>query len=681
MKLSIKKMLFCGLLLSITSASQAQTAVNGMLLRVRENCKQLLLSDTAHATEQSYRLTDDIRYETDAKGYFKALNAEGSWSDIDYKSNVNSDWSPSWHLYRLMLISRIYHTSKDPKYLEALHRGLHYWITTDPICPNWWQNQINTPYTYSSVMLMMDKAASADELRYLDVVLKPRIPQPNPTGQNKIWQHDIESRLALLHNDEAAFRTAITQMQSVIKIGTDEGIQPDYSFHQHGTMLQFGNYGIHFVNSLLFWMKVTANSPFAFEKEKQQMISDYCTQGLRYVIYKRGMDITAIGRQLRQYAGLKRGFNLYDDFSLLRSFVKENPCQFRLDGFDRLACKDKNKSFWRSAYMLHSQPNRYMMSVKMQGAYFRAVESINSENLLGSFLNDGVTLIQRSAKEYLNIEPLWNWTMLPGITCDTTVDPSALETFKALNPSNFVGQVANGEMGLTAMYYNRLGVKGYKSYFYINNMMVAMGAGIHSANPRALVTTVNQRFKNGKALVKGQGKSGSTWLWQDSIAYIFPDKDQEVKAETSFRKGNWKAIYAASPNETVADSVLSIYMPHLKNTSYAYAIKPDVGLKETKQAASNADFLIVQNTPEIQAIASKGTVMAVFYQAGSLMLPKKIKLSVNQPCLLMFKEGTIWISDPTRKIKEVQLALNERSLQLSLPQGDFAGSTLKVSFK
>src|ERR1700712_519284 len=71
--------------------------------------KTLLLSDTAYATEQSYRLTDDVKYDRDARGYYASLGADGSWADIDYHTQDRSAWKPSWHMYRLMLLVREYH--------------------------------------------------------------------------------------------------------------------------------------------------------------------------------------------------------------------------------------------------------------------------------------------------------------------------------------------------------------------------------------------------------------------------------------------------------------------------------------------------------------------------------------------------------------------------------------------
>jgi chondroitin AC lyase len=262
-------------------------------------------------------------------------------------------------------------------------------------------------------------------------------------------------------------------------------------------MLQFGNYGLHFVNTILFWMRVTANTRFAFDVEKQKIIFDYCSKGLRWTVYKAAMDVTAVGRQIRNNYTLKRGVTLNADFNLLKCFDNSDSCKYYLDGFGNKnsACVlHGNKGFWRSDYMSYLSGQNYMMSVKMNGPFVNKVESINTENLKGSFLNDGVCLIRRTGKEYQNIEALWNWDMLPGITCDTSFDPAATAIFHTKNNSQFVGQVSDGVTGISSMCYNRLGITAFKSYFFIADMHIALGAGISSKNKSNLVTTVNQCF-------------------------------------------------------------------------------------------------------------------------------------------------------------------------------------------
>ena len=641
---------------------------------VRTRCRALLLSDTAYALEQSYRMTDDVQYNNDATGYYATLAPDGHWPDIDYHSEMKGDWKPSWHLYRVMLLCRAYYKNRRPDCLAAIHRALHFWIRNDFQCSNWWQNQINIPYAFSSILLMLDKDATPDELAYLDNILTPRVPIHNATGQNLIWQLDNQARIALLHNDAPALDHVLEDMQRVISVSTAEGIQPDYSFQQHGPMLQFGNYGLHFVNTLVFWMTVTAG----FRPEKAQILSAYCSQGLRWSVFKGSMDLTVIGRQLRVDCDTKRGQVLRDDLNLLRSFA----------GVD-VTAPTGNKSFWRSGYMV--QQGGFMMSVKTNGSFVHRIESINGENLLGAFLNDGVTQVRRTGLEYHNIAPFWNWTMLPGTTGDTSIDPGGREAMASANQSDFVGQVSDTAEGVSAMRYNRLGVQAYKSYFLVDGMLVALGAGITSSHRESLVTTVEQRLTAPGTLEatgtagpleptgttefadapdSGRNASGQRWFWQDSTGYLLLDPDQPVVATTGPRTGNWNTLDKASPDRRLTATISTIYLPHTVKDSYAYVVTPGIG----KAAAAESPVKVLSNTPALQAIQVNGKVLAVFYKEGTLG-----SIHVDKPCLVIYRPGaTLWLSDPTRLLYEVGVSVGEKKWQVSLPSGTYAGATTSV---
>jgi len=645
---------------------------------VFDRTRSLLLSDTAYATEQSYRLTDDIKYTTDAKGYYDELSADGSWPDLNYHTDMPSSWKPSWHLYRVMLLIREYHKSNNPKYLEAVHNTLKFWIANDFICTNWWQNQIDIPYVYSSIILMLDKDASAAELAYLDTKLVLRVQQKKPTGQNKIWQHDTEGRIALIHHDEVAFNTAIKNMQSVITVGISEGIQPDYSFHQHGPQLQFGNYGFHFINSLLFWMKVTANTGFAFDADKQKMIFDYCSNGIRWSVYKGAMDITAIGRQLRPNAAVKRGQTLADNFNLLKSFDNGDACKYALDGLSDGCSLNSNKAFWRVDYMVQMKGNHYAMSVKMHAPGVNKVESINGENLKGAFLNDGVTLIQQSGKEYKDIQPLWNWTMLPGTTCDTTIKPYDREVFKTSNLGKFTGLVSDGTIGASAMTYDRLGTKALKSYFFVNDMMICLGAGIESTNTKNLVTTIDQSYYTGKVVKSPVNSSALPWVWHNNTGYFFMDKHEHT---TTVKKqsGAWNAIDNAADTQVLSNTVFTLYEPQIKFNTYAYVVKPETDAKSMAKLAQNLPAKVIFNTTKVQAIQSGSSVMVAFYAPGSLQTAG-LKIQADKSCLLLYKttagKQQLWVSDPSRSQSVVNIVINGKSRQVTLPQGELAGSSV-----
>jgi chondroitin AC lyase len=673
------------ILVAIALLFSALTVDGQASIAIKEKCRQLLLSDKTYSTERSFHLTEDIKYTTNAAGYLKTLKPDGSWPDINYLSQTRGSWMPSWHLYRTLLLSRAYHKSKNAAYLAAIHKALRFWIKNDFKCENWWHNNINVPFGYSTALLQLGDKVEPDELAFLDNVLAKRIPVAGATGQNLVWQLDNQARVALIHNDYDTFARVIADMQKVIDVTTKEGIQPDYSFHQHGPMMQIGNYGMSFVNTLLFWMAVTADSPLVFAKEKQQIIFNYCTEGIRWTIYKGAMDLPAVGRQLRYNATLKRGDNLHDAFDLIGLFDKDLGCKRMIDGYaDAGMAKCElagNKSFWRSNYMVQLKKDRYMMSVKMHGPFVSRLESINAENLSGAYFNDGIALVQHSGSEYKNIEAIWNWTMLPGTTCDTTINPASKEAFASRLNTGFLGQVSNGTTGISAMDYNRADVKAHKSYFFVDDMLIALGAGVTSAN-KNLVTTVDQSFTKTPLLV-GKTADSRRWLWHDNIAYYFPYENQTVKNQTQYRQGGWERINTnnTADDKMVAGNVMTTYITHDQDNKYAYIIKPGINQKQVKTTKSTG-VTILANTTDMQAIKSKNNVMVVFYKAGSINLGNTV-LTADKPYMLICKQegdklSDIWVSDPTRKETTISLGINNIKTKAILPASDYLGSSVKV---
>lgn len=671
------------MLLLLATGAIAQYSPDFEAVTVR--CKQLVLSDTAYANEQSLQLTYEMDTRLNPVTILNSITEEGSWKEIDYKSKQRSKWETSWHLYRVMSLCKAWKKNKDENYLQAIHKSLNYWITKDFLCNNWWHNQINVPYIYSNIMLTLGDAANTEEKEFFNKKMISRVAmQTYAIGQNKIWKHDIEARIALVQQNPEAFNEAIKNMQTVIVCSTREGIQPDYSFQQHGTMLQFGNYGIHYTNSLLFWLSVTGKTKYTFEPVKQKILFDYISNGLRWSVYNGGMDITAIGRQLRDEAEQKRAENLNDNFNLLRKLGTDSICRFAVDGFAdaaQLSCKPLigNKSFWRSDYMINMSGGKYQFSVKTHGPFSSKVESINSENLKGAFLNDGITMIRYTGKEYLNIAPLWNWTMLPGSTLDTTKNPSSNQIFGTNNKSEFVGQVSDGKAGLSAMNYNRLGVHAHKSYFFINNMMIALGAGIQADTIQNVVTTIEQKLNRGRLL---QSKNNKAW-WSGGVGYKLLDQKNNVKTSIQLRSGDWGDIDAASKGEMVRDSVLSIFMNHKQNDTYAYLVQTGLNAKQFNTFTKQPSVKLLKNTIDMQAIQCDDLMMVVFYKAGQIK-SDQYEIAVDKPCMVMVRKtggkSIAWISDPTRTEKSINLKYGRQNAAISLPSGMYAGSASNHSF-
>lgn len=651
--------------------------------RVKSELIKLTRSETGpYATELGYTITYSSIYALSAEEYLKQMKEDGSWDDLDYHSTIRNNWANAKHLYRIYLLTKAFSENHNIVFLNKIHQGLNYWMANDFKSGNWWHNQINVPFIFSSILLNLGNHALPAELDFFRQKIVPRISRPISIGQNKIWEQDCFARVALLNNDEKGFTTALNEIKAAVEISTKEGIQPDYSFQQHGTMLQFGNYGLHFVNSLVFWMRVTDATSFEFDNAKRTILLDYCEKGLAHSIYKSKMDITAIGRQLRPNSERVRGEGLNGNFKLIKEMKGVDTSLFQLSGFDMNKSNSQNIDFWRSAYMVQGDGLNYNFSVKTHGKFVERIESINAENSKGSYLNDGVTLLQTSGKEYENIMPFWKWERLPGTTSDTTISVHDKNLSKSSNKSAFVGSISNAKIGISVMDYQRGTISAKKSYFFINGAMLALGSGVKAKSASNLVTDVNQQLiANNKRKWEGGLYKKKQWISYDDKLYYFTGKNQDIEVNLEDRKGNWKDIDAISADKEVQASVLDIYLKHQKEDNYAYWVSHlNNKLQLNLELKTLSDYQI-KNNIQIQALKVKEFLMLVCYQSGSFKFGG-FNFDIEKPCLILFdtKEKQLWTADPTRSLKEMKLKINKQVLNISLPQGDLLGSTIMAKF-
>ena len=138
-------------------------------------------------------------------------------------------------------------------------------------------------------------------------------------------------------------------------------------------------------------------------------------------------------------------------------------------------------------------------------------ETCNSENLLGLHLGDGVTYFMRSGQEYYDLFPLWDWRRLPGTTClqdDGSLTPSAKRCYGG---SDFVGGTTDGHRGISVLEYRRNGLQANKSWFFLDDVVVCLGAGVTSNGTQQVLTSIEQSKLDGPVVVS---ESGQTVNWR-----------------------------------------------------------------------------------------------------------------------------------------------------------------------
>src|SRR5690606_38592853 len=126
---------------------------------------------------------------------------------------------------------------------KKINTALDHWLQKRYQSSNWWHNQIGVPQYMRDIIILLHNDLDPDRLKKsLEVMAQLQV-HDNYTGGNLVWCADLGLHYGALTGDEKLVKRCRDLILKEIKITTGEGIQPDYSFHQHGKRLQMYQYG------------------------------------------------------------------------------------------------------------------------------------------------------------------------------------------------------------------------------------------------------------------------------------------------------------------------------------------------------------------------------------------------------------------------------------------------------
>ncbi len=633
------------------------------------------------------------------------LKENGSWPDIDYLSKAETSWAPLLHLYRIKQFA-LQEKIAPIKTLKALR----YWLQVNPTSNNWFQNEIACPTAIGEILLLLKKS-NIIPISLRDSLIN-QMKQGNvdkAIGANKLDMAIHMMYRACVMRDKSVMDSAVNQAFMPISLGNKEGLQPDFSYRQHGPQLQIASYGQVFLigeYKVASWLIGTS---YALPPEKLKILDQYLINTYLKTIRGQYIDFNTEGRGIarndvlaKQNITEKAGRN-----SLLGLAKQVNPANIAvITAAEQRILKSVPPSFqvqpihahfYKSDYTLHGRP-AYSFNVRTVSKRTIRTESGNRENLIGKFLPDGSTNIQRSGGEYFNIMPIWEWDKIPGITSrDYATDQKMTLEWGERGVGSFIGGTSDGVYGTTVYDLNYNEVTAKKAWFFFDNEVVCLGTDINSFAKEPITTTVNQAWQKGKVIIfAGQrlleannGFSGKEiqWLWHDSIGYYFP-KGGLMSLSTGEQTGSWATINSNRSKNEVKGKVFKLWFNHgvdPVNQSYAYVVKP--GLSEQEMTSNRVSpITIIANNSALQAVVNTDLQMiqAVFHQAGTLTY-LGYTIRVNQPCVLLLKainskSPTVYVSDPTQMLTDVHISFNTASTSLTFPQGEHKGATTSFQF-
>lgn len=632
---------------------------------------------------------------TRALEFARSLRADGSWAGIDYASPARSGWPPAIHYTRMLAMAAAARRPGVPAADSALlvaevHRAFGYWIAHDFTCPNWWYNQIGAPKLMATTALLLGDQLTAEEGRYLADTMMPRA-KIGMTGQNRIWLAGNTLMFGLLTGNESTVRNAAETIWHESTVTTDEGIQPDFSFHQHGPQQQFGNYGMAFAVEICRWGTILRGTPWSLTESNLAAYRGFLLDGEAWVNWRGRMDISACGRQFMPRSPESKARTIAQVMRNVALFDREKATAYLAAGRDVADATNTligQRVFWRSDYAVRRAAD-WAATLKMSSKRVVGAESLNSENFLGYHLADGALYLYASGDEYDEIFPVWDWQKLPGVTCAQRAGgpPSFREV---RGTTDFVGGVTDDATGCAAFDFSRDGVRAHKAWFFTSDAIVCLGAAIASSTHEPVVTTINQCLLRGEVVIKcrdrvpakfsGDEKTVSDveWLEHDGWRYAF-FAPTTVHVRTSAQRGNWKRVFdnPETPRDDLTLPIFALWLDHgakPEKQSYAYMIC---------RSASNVPPAEIENTDAIQAVRFEhGPTQVVFWTPGATTLSVPKALRADQPCLVaMETDGRrVYVADPTQKLTHLSLTVDGRTAAVKLPVGGTAGSSAWVDF-
>lgn len=595
----------------------------------------------------------------------------GFWTDIDYTDKTRGRWQPTLHLTRMYALAKHYADPASEWYRDraigqVLHKGIAFWGREMPHCPNWWHNDIGAPKKLTAVMLMIYDELTDDELRIgLKVLERSKFGR---TGQNKAWLAGNNLMKGLLTDDPALVLKARDQIAEEIVVTDGEGIQEDWSFHQHGPQIQFGNYGLAYAEGLSFWFRVLEGTSYMFSDSQRRILENFIMEGVCWSVWKGLMDPSFCGRQVFLDAGRGKAFSLSVAAQNMAALEGPDSGKFQQIALGMLlpdaygSVLRGAKYFWRSDCGIYRSGDWYA-SVRMHSERTVGFEYTNSENLLANFSADGALLLMQHGREYENIFAHWDWRMVPGATTYEDGEPlkCSFDDEGKKNRSAHVGGLADDDVMCTSMELSRDGLHALKSDFFFDDVVVALGADIRSSRKEItrITTAVDQTHLVSEVV------SGGNWVNHDGRGYVSLD-GAALNVSTAEQKGRWDLIDPFYKDRWEKGEVFRCWFEHdaASTGSYAYALLPCRTAGETEAFAQDSPVTVLRNDAWCQAVSYRNVLCAVFHLPGEYVLGGE-RFVITDPSVCVVRDGK-------RKVTQLPAVADRPESTLSFDYGRIA---------
>ncbi|WP_392674248.1 polysaccharide lyase 8 family protein [Streptomyces sp. LN785] len=597
---------------------------------------------------------------------------------------------------------------------------------------NWWFWEIGAPRALMDCsVLLRDRLPAVDLTDYLAVVdrfcpdadRRTNSPTLAETGANRTDKAVIVALRGLLGQDAAKLASARDALSDVRDSGRNslfrytssgDGFYEDGSFVQHDVVAYTGSYGTVLLGGAAYLLSLLAGSEWAVADPAVSVMYEAVGRTFVPVVFD-GLIMDAVrGRAIsRERAGDHRdGAAAVAAILLLatgapaayadrwRELVKGWLTRNRTTPFTTLATlpqialakavlDDPDTApgprttghfvFADMDRVVHRRP-RWACALSLSSKRISAYEAGNGENLHGWYTGDGMTYLYAGDDLGQFDDGFWPTVdpyRLPGTTVDTRqrTDLGTGAGTSTYRPTNAVagGAVLRGTYGAAAM--ELIGPAGStlrtrKSWFLLENAVIALGAGISSSDGLTVETIVeNRNLGPGgtqRLLVDGVGQpteqgwtrefGHARWAHVDGVGGYVLDGRSALHALREERTGTWRAIDTGADTGGSTDPVtrryVTLWTDHgvsPTDAGYSYVLLPGASAAATAVWSHSRPVRIVANDTTAQAVEARrqGLTAVNFWGAGTAA-----GITSSGPASVLVQrhgqELTVSVADPGR---------------------------------
>lgn len=590
---------------------------------------------------------------------------------------------------------------------------------------NWWSWEIGTPKALTDTLAILGNHVGEELRGKYTAAVDHFIPDPTQQfsaergpilseGANRVDICQAIIIRSIIGHDTARLAGAITALSPVWQYVTEgNGFFTDGSFVQHSTIAYTGTYGLVLLGGLAKLFSLLGESEYAVADPSKDILFKSVENSFAPFLHNGQMLDSVRGRaisrtQERSYnngnmaiesilwlaravdpatgtrwRGICKGWVARNTFesplagasiprtALLKELaadrvrpVAETPGHSYFAGMDRSVFRGDG---WALALGLCS--NRI--------AWY---ECGNGENNLGAQTGSGMTYVYAGKADHFDDDfwPTANLARLPGTTVDTTPLPPMVEgQWGAKTPRNdWTGGVSLGDEGAVGMHLigpGGTGLQARKAWFYSEDMVVALGADIHTGSGARVESILEHRNLGAtggqRITVDGQTHAAATgtatsyadpsWAHIEGTGgYVMLGKGPLTVLREQ-REGSWKKINTGGPAATTSRQYATLVLDHgaaPEAASYAYALLPGASARDTEKAARKAPRILRNDAVGQGVEFSNKDTAALFWQAGTVG-----SISADRAACVMFNgnpgQGTLAVSEPTQGAESVSVTL------------------------